>query len=225
MPADEPLGGLRERKKRQTRAAILAAASELFEARGYEHVTVAEIADAASVSVKTLFTYFRSKEDLAFADEYELRDQLVNAVRSRPADSTPTQAIAALLDRLIVADGGAGLEGYHRGYGGSPALQSRLRRMWESYEDALTGVLAEEMTGAAAAPSARLAAGMLVTMARSLTSPEVLAEARGHRSAAARRDALRAWIASAASLVSCLDQHLGDERGASQGPAEPGRRP
>ena len=85
MPASELPGGLRERKKRQTRAAILAAAGELFEARGYEHVTVAEIADAASISVKTLFTYFRSKEDLAFADEHEFRDQLAHAIRSRLA--------------------------------------------------------------------------------------------------------------------------------------------
>src|ERR1700734_3833970 len=188
MTADPP-ASLRERKKRQTRAAILAAAGELFEARGYEHVTVAEIADAASISVKTLFTYFRSKEDLAFADEHEFRDQLANAIRSRPAGSTPVDAVAALLDRLVVEDGGTGLEGFHRGYGASDALQSRLRRMWENYEDALTAVLAEEMTGAAAAPGARLAATMLVAMTRSLTSPEVLAEVTGQDSAQARRDA------------------------------------
>ena len=186
------------------RAAILAAAARLFEARGYEHVTVAEIADAASISVKTLFTYFR-KEDLAFADEYQLRDQLVAALQVRPAGMTPTQAVAATLDRLIVAEGGTGLEGYHRGYGASPALQSRLRRMWESYEDALTDVLAGEMPGTGAAPRARLAATMLVAMVRSVTSAEVLAEVRGHRSAAARQDALRAWIITAATMVSCLD--------------------
>jgi AcrR family transcriptional regulator len=205
MSDDEPPGGLRERKKRQTRAAILAAAARLFEARGYEHVTVAEIADAASISVKTLFTYFRSKEDLAFADEYQLRDQLVAAVGVRPAGQTPTQAVAATLDRLVVAEGGTGLEGYHRGYGASPALQSRLRRMWESYEDALTDVLADQMPGAGAAPRARLAATMLVAMVRSVTSAEVLAEVRDHRSAAARQDALRAWISTAATMVSCLD--------------------
>jgi AcrR family transcriptional regulator len=60
--------GLRERKKLQTREALLRVSRELFEARGYDQVTVAEIADAADISVKTLFTYFRSKEDLAFGD-------------------------------------------------------------------------------------------------------------------------------------------------------------
>src|SRR6202012_4020993 len=104
-----------------TRAAILAEAGELFETRGYEHVPVAEIADAANISVKTLFTYFRSKEDLAFADEHRLRDQLVAAITSRPAGSSPVQAVAALLGRLVDEGGGAGLAGDHPGYGGGGA--------------------------------------------------------------------------------------------------------
>jgi AcrR family transcriptional regulator len=212
MTEDPPAGGLRERKKRQTRAAILAAAGELFEARGYEHVTVAEIADVANISVKTLFTYFRSKEDLAFADEYRLRDQLVDAIRSRPAGSTPVQAVAALLDRLVDEGGEAGLEQYHRGYGGSDALASRLRRMWETYEDAVAGALAAEAVAAGTGgphpgPSARLAAAMLVAMVRSFTWPEVLAEVQAQPSLQAGRETLRSWVATAAPLVSSLDQH------------------
>lgn len=211
MTADSATGGLRERKKRQTRAAILAAAGKLFEARGYEHVTVAEIADAANISVKTLFTYFRSKEDLAFADEYRLRDQLVEAIRSRPAGSTPVQAVAALLGRLVDEDGGAGLEDYHRGYGGSDALASRLRRMWESYEEAVAAALAAETDGPHPGPSARLTAALLVAMVRSFTWPEVLAEVQAEVQARpspqAGRETLRSWVATAAPLVSCLNQH------------------
>ena len=206
MTADVP-SGLRERKKRQTRAAILAAAGELFEARGYEHVTVAEIADAANISVKTLFTYFRSKEDLAFADEHRLRDQLVAAIKSRPAGSSPVQAVAALLDRLVDEGGETGLAEYHRGYGSSDALASRLRRMWESYEEAVAGALAAEVSGPFAGPSARLTAAMLVAMVRSFTWPEVLAEAQAQPSPRAARERLRAWVATAAPLVSCLGQH------------------
>ncbi|NED91890.1 helix-turn-helix transcriptional regulator, partial [Streptomyces sp. SID11233] len=68
MPAaPSPAPGLRERKKRMTRQAILDAAEALFARDGYEGVTVAQIADRANISVKTLFTYFSSKEDLAFA--------------------------------------------------------------------------------------------------------------------------------------------------------------
>ena len=155
---------------------------------------MAEIADAANISVKTLFTYFRSKEDLAFADEYRLRNQLVEAIRSRPAGSTPVQAVAALLGRLV--DGsGQGLEDYHRGYGGSDALASRLRRMWESYEEAVAGVLAAEAVAAGTGgphpgPSARLTAALLVAMVRSFTWPEVLAGDAGPALPAGRpRDA------------------------------------
>ncbi|MGI8447637.1 MAG: helix-turn-helix domain-containing protein [Streptosporangiaceae bacterium] len=57
---------LAARKRALTRAAIADAAQRRFGERGFGHVTVAEIADAANVSVKTLFVYFRSKEDLAF---------------------------------------------------------------------------------------------------------------------------------------------------------------
>jgi AcrR family transcriptional regulator len=199
--------GLRERKKRQTRDAILAAATRLFEARGYEHVTVAEIADAANISVKTLFTYFRSKEDLAFAGENRLRDQLVHAVAARPAGMTPVRAVARLLDHLVVQNNQDtdGLEGYHREVSGSDALQSRLRRMWENYEDALTAALVTQDNGPSTAARARLTAAMLVAMVRSLTSAEVLADVRRQESATARRDALRTWVATAESMVSCLE--------------------
>jgi AcrR family transcriptional regulator len=79
-----PVVGLREQKKRQTRQALLDAAERLFEAHGYDRVTVAQIADAANISVKMLFTYFASKEDLAFGDEARLRDALVSAIAARP---------------------------------------------------------------------------------------------------------------------------------------------
>jgi AcrR family transcriptional regulator len=209
MTTAERAVGLRERKKRQTRQAILDVATELFEARGYDQVTVAEIADGANISVKTLFTYFRSKEDLAFAGEHQLLDQLVTAIRSRPDGTSAVAAVAGVLSALVDAGPAEmeGLEGYHRMVGTSDALQSRLRRMWESYEDAVTAVLAGETDGPDSGPRARLTAIMLVGLVRSLTSPEVLAEVRAHRSAAARRDALRSWIGTASSLVECLQQH------------------
>src|SRR5271157_6121110 len=55
----------RDRKKRQTRDALIDAALELFEAKGYEHTAVHEITDAVDVAERTFFRYFASKEDVA----------------------------------------------------------------------------------------------------------------------------------------------------------------
>jgi AcrR family transcriptional regulator len=71
------MNGLRERKKAETRQAISDVATRLFEARGFEPVTVAEIAAAANVSAKTVFNYFPAKEDLFFDAEDAVRDTLV----------------------------------------------------------------------------------------------------------------------------------------------------
>jgi AcrR family transcriptional regulator len=180
---------LRERKRALTREAILAAAERLFEERGFDDVTVAEIADAANVSVKTLFVYFRSKEDLVFTDTW-LLDLCLDALRRRPAGTDPGGAIADALI-TVLRDGGQpeegqrgegqrgdgqtvseGIEGFHRGYGSSAALHSRLLRMWEDYEDRITASLAAE-AGSPPTPDMRLEAIRLVGILRSLTYPEV----------------------------------------------------
>src|ERR1700677_4083253 len=88
--------GLRERKKRLTRESIFAAAGRLFAARGFENVTVAEIADAANVSVKTVFTYVNAKEELIFRQQTVL-DAVVRAVASRRLGQTPLVAAAQAL--------------------------------------------------------------------------------------------------------------------------------
>src|ERR1700721_420279 len=85
-PAPE---GLRERKKRLTREAIFAAAGRLFAERGFENVTVAEIADAANVSVKTVFTYVSAKEELLFRGQPTVLDAVVRAVANRRLGQTP----------------------------------------------------------------------------------------------------------------------------------------
>src|SRR5258708_14847985 len=83
--------GLRETKKRRTRETIVAAAMELFAARGFDAVTVAEIARAAGVSEKTVFNYFPAKEDLVFEGGQERRAALIEAVRNRPAAASLLQ--------------------------------------------------------------------------------------------------------------------------------------
>jgi AcrR family transcriptional regulator len=195
--------GLRSRKKAMTRQAILSAAEEMFNARGYDQVTVAEIADAANVSVKTLFTYFRSKEDLAFADADWLRDTLLDAIAKRAAGQSVLNAVADGLAALVNNPGGsADLESFHRAVGDSPALQGRLRRMWEEYEDAFTAAIAKEMGQAEPSPQARLIATILVALVRSMTSGELRVQARQGRSERARERLVLDWIRQAQSLLS-----------------------
>jgi AcrR family transcriptional regulator len=171
---------LRERKRALTRETILAAAERLFEERGFDRVTVAEIADAANVSVKTLFVYFRSKEDLVFTDTW-LLDLCLDALRQRPAGSSPGEAVAQALIAALRGGGQAvseRIERLHRGYGKPAALHSRLLRMWEEYEERVTAALAAE-SGSPPAPATRLEAIRLVGILRSLTYPEVRAAVAG----------------------------------------------
>jgi AcrR family transcriptional regulator len=76
--------GLRERKKRQTRDTIAAAAMRLFRARGFDAVTVADVARAADVSEKTVFNHFPTKEDLVFAGSEDKLAARLEAIRLRP---------------------------------------------------------------------------------------------------------------------------------------------
>jgi AcrR family transcriptional regulator len=189
---------LRDRKKAMTRQAILAAADRLFEERGFEGVTVAEIADAANVSVKTLFVYFRSKEDLAFADT-SLIDAVVAALRDRGETTSRAGAVVGALIAAMEAEGGAGVEGFHRAVGGSAALRSGLLRLWSGYEDRITEVLASE-AGAPATPAMRLEAMQLVTLIRLTTSAELRSAVSGLPLERAR-EAVTAELRAAARSV------------------------
>ncbi|MEU8567503.1 TetR family transcriptional regulator [Streptomyces pathocidini] len=92
-PPAPPEGGLRERKKRRTRAALIRSALELFTTQGYEQTTVDEIADAVEVSQRTFFRYFANKEEVAFAVQEAVEAQFFDALRERPAGEPPMTAL------------------------------------------------------------------------------------------------------------------------------------
>jgi AcrR family transcriptional regulator len=138
--------GLRERKKRRTRAAIAEAAKELFAQRGFDAVTVADVAEAADVSEKTVFNYFPSKEDLVFQAGAERQAALLEAVRSRPAGSSLVHPFRRMTDALLDAvERGPidGIVGVPRLVMESKALRERLFLGWEQEAAALTPVIAE----------------------------------------------------------------------------------
>src|ERR1700760_1278101 len=82
-----PALSLRDRKRERTRQALIAAAAELFERKGYDETTIAEIAAAADIGTRTFFGYFASKEDILFPDSDTRAQITIDAIASRaPAD-------------------------------------------------------------------------------------------------------------------------------------------
>jgi AcrR family transcriptional regulator len=139
--------GLRERKKRQTRAAIAAAAMALFRERGFDAVTIADVARAADVSQKTIFNYFPAKEDLVFDAGSERRAAVIEAIRGRaPDESFVAPFRAATMDFLdrVARDPVDETVAIPRLVAGSTALRDRLFIGWEEESAVLGPVLAEE---------------------------------------------------------------------------------
>jgi AcrR family transcriptional regulator len=101
--------GLRERKKLRTRETIARVALQLFAERGYEQTTLAEIADAADVSKRTIFAYFQSKEDILFCNEPAFFEQLEETLEQRPPGATTVDALRDFLSSVGQADDDAKL--------------------------------------------------------------------------------------------------------------------
>lgn len=91
-------GGLRERKKQRTRETIARVAIELFDRQGFHATTIAQIAEAADVSPRTVSAYFPAKEDLVFPDEDAHITRLRGRLADRLPDETTTEALRAWID-------------------------------------------------------------------------------------------------------------------------------
>jgi AcrR family transcriptional regulator len=138
--------GRRERKKQQTRHAISDVATRLFLERGFDAVTVAEVARAADVAVQTVFNHFPAKEDLFF-DEAGWWLGPAKAVREAPVDADPVDVLeahylAGTRERVEVGH----LETWKqfvRTIENSPALEARRRLQAAELETTLTAALDE----------------------------------------------------------------------------------
>lgn len=142
--SDVHQAGRRERKKAATRASIVEAAHELFLARGFDAVSVREIADRADVSPTTVFTHFTQKEALAFGDEDERHEQLVAAIVSRPPGTSISAALKAHYLAEITAFGSEPQRQLLALMEQTPALIEYAERMWFRHEDALIAAITEE---------------------------------------------------------------------------------
>jgi AcrR family transcriptional regulator len=176
--ADSPHPGLRERKKERTRELIAQTARRLFLERGFDAVTVAEIAQAADVSEKTVFNYFPTKEDLFYSRLEAFEDELLGAVRGRRQGETVLDAFRrfVLQPRGVLAMEGSGdagdatarLQEITRVITGSPALLARERQVFGRYTASLAALIAEETSAGAHDIEPWVAANALMGVHRSL---------------------------------------------------------
>jgi len=97
--ADLPL---RERKRRRTRALLIETGRQLFEERGYDETTVADIAAAAEIGSRTFFAYFETKEQLLFPDTDPRVTATLAAIRERSPSDTPAQVLLSSLDSAAI---------------------------------------------------------------------------------------------------------------------------
>jgi AcrR family transcriptional regulator len=159
----------RSRKRLATRQAISDAATRLFFKRGFDGVTVDEIADAADVGRMTVFNHFSRKEDLFFDLDEVGREDLLEALQQRDTETAPIDALHAFAQRAI-ADQKPYLrfapesQRYIEILVASEALKARARAIRDELAQVLTEALAESVGRAPGDPEAQLAASVLVTI-------------------------------------------------------------
>jgi len=165
--------GLRERKKQATRELIADTARRLFAERGFERVTVAEVARAADVSQQTVFNYFPRKEDLVYWRLESFEDELLSTVRDR----APGESVLAAFGRFLLVQRGllasddpaAGerLTAITRMIVSSPALLAREREVFADYTASLAALIAAE-PGSRSEVEAWVAANAMIGAHRAL---------------------------------------------------------
>lgn len=199
--------GLRERKKRATRDAIATSARRLFAERGFDAVTVAEVAAAADVSEKTVFNHFATKEDLVFAGGEARLAQLQAAIAQRPPGTSVLDVFRAnseaMLDTVAAGTGEDRLV-VPRIVRDSPTLQKRLAAGWDDEVTSLVAAVTEA-TGAddddlVPAVVARTLAWALITIFRAAFDGLLAGEEPKKLAARLRPQAARAYDQLAAGL-------------------------
>jgi len=193
--------GLRERKKQQTRQLIFENAQRLFAKRGFDAVTVAEVARASDVSEVTVFNYFPTKEDLFYGGMQFFEERLLEAVRERMPGESVLEAfrrpVLEGLKRLASDEPAEVIAAAGRLISASPALEAHEREIVARYTRLLAELLAEEAGARPGDVEAIGVASALMGVQRALVGyvrSSVLAGRRGPRLVAdARSQAVRGF--------------------------------
>ncbi len=188
--------GRRERKKSATRRALSEASLALFAERGYEAVTVNEIAERADVDVSTFFRLFGTKENVLFADGEEMTEAINGALAQRPPDERLSESLsAAMEDVLGMLDENATLETLRMSL---CAESGRLRSRYLVGQDAIRAVAQEHCSRRLTGPRREERAG--IAAAAFVGALDWL---RRHRTTSRRSQ--RALLASAQEALRELD--------------------
>jgi AcrR family transcriptional regulator len=175
-PEQAPEPGLRERKKQQMRRHIAETARERFAERGFDNVTVAEVAAAAEVSQQTVFNYFPTKEDLVFWRLGAFEAELLATIRDRAPGESALAAFARFLfarPGLLSAPEPAAQEqlaSFARMIAGSPALLAREQQIFAGNTQALAELLAGELDAEAGDLRPWVAANAITGLHRALVA-------------------------------------------------------
>ena len=198
--------GLRERRKLEARRAISGAAMVLFAARGFDEVTISQVADAAGVSKMTVTNYFPRKEDLVFDRAEVIIASLADAAAARaPGESLLAAIRRDYAERIAAGDVTLGppTAAFARMVQGSHVLTSRGREIADLTEQALGDAIAAE-TGADD-PQQRIVAAQLASVHRVLFAEGVRRSLAGQP-----RDEIRQVLAAAAhQAFDLLEPSLG----------------
>jgi AcrR family transcriptional regulator len=186
--------GVREQKRQETRIRIVDAAADLFAERGFDDVSVMEIARRAGVVEKTVFNHFPVKEGLVFDADPPMRAALLDAVRCRPAGESVSAAagsfVVAAIGLLGTPEASEGVARMARVVRGSRTLQVREKEILGELTDALAALIAEETAARPGQLEPSLAANAVVGLYASLlelardrvldgvTGPQLAAELR-----------------------------------------------
>ena len=157
----------RSRKRLATRQGISNASTQLFIERGFDQVTVDEIAAAADVGRMTVFNHFPRKEDMFFDRDEEAREMLCEALRKRDPRIGPIEALRLLAHRLVeekspAVEFSARSQGFIATIEGSETLKARARAIRDEFEQVMAVALSECVGREPTDPDAQLAAGLLL---------------------------------------------------------------
>lgn len=158
----------RTRKRLATRQTISDVATRLFVERGFDRVTIDEIAAAADVGRMTVFNHFPRKEDMFFDREREVHDLAFATVRRRPAGTSPIAALGQLAHRMIEQPNSSfplfdDTQRFVQTSLASEALKARAREMRDDFVRALAGVMADAVGRPHDDADAHLAAALVAT--------------------------------------------------------------